>query len=81
MSLHWFDLSVPVRGDRPGLTINVSNVETAAQELLKWTGHGPKCREAARVCQAGLADEMPPEECRKAFLEAAKEERMHVPFH
>ena len=81
MSLHWFNLSVPVRGDSPGLTINVNNVETAAQELLKWTGHGPKWREAARVCGAGLADEMPPEECRKAFLEAAKEERMLMSFH
>jgi hypothetical protein len=81
MPLHWFNPSVPVRGDRPGLTINVNNVETAALELLKWTGHGPKWREAARVCGAGLADEMPPDDCRKSFLEAAKEEGVLRPFH
>ncbi|WP_081714269.1 MULTISPECIES: DUF982 domain-containing protein [Mesorhizobium] len=32
-----------------------------------------------RVCMAALADEIPPQEARKAFEAAAKEENMFLP--
>ncbi|WP_353002244.1 DUF982 domain-containing protein [Mesorhizobium sp. M1272] len=40
---------------------------------------GPDWTLAVRVCVAVIADEMEPEECRKAFLAAAMEEGMLFP--
>ncbi|TIL29501.1 DUF982 domain-containing protein [Mesorhizobium sp.] len=54
MALHWFDPSAPVRTDRPGLTINVNNVETAAQELLKVDQAWPKWKQAVETCMAAV---------------------------
>ncbi|MER8866955.1 DUF982 domain-containing protein [Mesorhizobium sp. M0751] len=64
----------PVRTEGSGSTRKVSNAEAAAEELLKWTNHGLQRKLAVHVCVAVIADEMEPEECRKAFLAAAKEE-------
>ncbi|WP_352847070.1 DUF982 domain-containing protein [Mesorhizobium sp. M0622] len=79
MALHWFSPPVPVRTERPGLTRRVSNAEAAAEELLKWTNHGLQWDLAVRVCIAVISDQMEPEEARKAFLAAAKEQGTLVP--
>ncbi|WP_352775797.1 DUF982 domain-containing protein [Mesorhizobium sp. M0571] len=76
MATHWFSPPVPVRTERAGMTRNVNNVEAAGQELMKWTKRGPKWNQAVRVCIACIADQMEPEEARKAFLAAAEEEGM-----
>lgn len=76
MPLHWFNPPVPVRGERAGMTYNVSNVEAASEHLLKWTKRGPKWNLAVRVCMAALADQATAQEVRKAFRAAAKEEGM-----
>ncbi|MCF6114140.1 DUF982 domain-containing protein [Mesorhizobium muleiense] len=60
--------------DRVGLTRNVNNAEAAGEELMKWTKRGPKWNQAVRVCIAVIGDDLPPQEARKAFLAAAKEE-------
>src|SRR5437868_5306146 len=41
MPLHWFSPAVPVRSSHPSMRYNCSNVEGAAEELLKWTKRGP----------------------------------------
>lgn len=74
MATHWFSPPVPVRTEGPGLTRHVNNAVAAANELLKWTNRGPDWNLAVRVCVAVIADEIEPEECRKAFLAAAMEE-------
>ncbi|MER8406980.1 DUF982 domain-containing protein [Mesorhizobium sp. M1307] len=79
MGLHWFYPPVCVRGDRPGVRYGITHVEGASEHLLKWTKRGPRWNLAVRVCVAALADEVPPEEARKAFLAAAKEEKMFLP--
>jgi hypothetical protein len=73
MSLHWFNPSVPIRADSPGLTYNVNNVEGAAEELMKWTNRGPKWKQAVQSCIDAFEGRVAPEEARKAFLAAAKE--------
>jgi hypothetical protein len=70
-----------VRTDRVGLTRNVNNAEAAGQELLKWTKRGPKWNLAVRICIAVIADQMEPEEARKAFLAAAEEGKMLLSQH
>ncbi|WP_353011738.1 DUF982 domain-containing protein [Mesorhizobium sp. M0977] len=76
MATHWFSPPVPVRTESAGMTRNVNNVEAAGQELMKWTKRGPKWNQAVRVWIACIADEMEPEEARKAFLAAAEEAKM-----
>ncbi|MER9233976.1 DUF982 domain-containing protein [Mesorhizobium sp. M0622] len=61
------------------MTRRVSNAEAAAEELLKWTNHGLQWDLAVRVCIAVISDQMEPEEARKAFLAAAKEQGTLVP--
>ncbi|WP_027163666.1 DUF982 domain-containing protein [Mesorhizobium sp. WSM1293] len=78
MALHWFSPVVPVRTDRPGVRFRVSHVEGAAEQLLKWTKRGPKWTFAVRVCMAAMSDELPAQDARKAFEEAAKEEKMFL---
>ncbi|WP_352720573.1 DUF982 domain-containing protein [Mesorhizobium sp. M0306] len=46
---------------------------------MKWTKRGPCWDLAVRVCMAVIFDEMEPEEARKAFLAAAKEEGTLLP--
>ncbi|MER8368060.1 MULTISPECIES: DUF982 domain-containing protein [unclassified Mesorhizobium] len=79
MALHWFSPPVPVRTEGSGSTRKVSNAEAAAEELLKWTNHGLQWDLAVRVCIAVISDQMEPEEARKAFLAAAKEQGTLVP--
>ncbi|MER9561008.1 DUF982 domain-containing protein [Mesorhizobium sp. M0571] len=74
MATHWFYPPVYVRTDRLGVTHRCNNVEGAAEELLKWTKMGPKWRKAVQVCIDAVADRATPEEARKAFEAAAKEE-------
>jgi hypothetical protein len=58
----------------------VTSAEAASEELLAWTKRGPKWKWAVRVCMAVIADQMKPEEARKAFLAAAEEEgKMFLP--
>ena len=71
--LLWFSPVVPVRGAN-GMTHNVSNVQAAAEELIRWPKRGPKWALAVRVCMAALAEEATPQEARRAFRLAAKEE-------
>ncbi|MER8542283.1 DUF982 domain-containing protein [Mesorhizobium sp. M1334] len=73
MALHWFNPPIPVKTERPGIIRNVNNAEAAGEELMKWTKRGPWWDLAVRV------DEMEPEEARKAFLAAAKEEGTLLP--
>ncbi|MER8733748.1 DUF982 domain-containing protein [Mesorhizobium sp. M1227] len=74
MVTYWFSPPVPVKTEGPGLTHHVNNAVAAANELLKWTNRGPHWNLAVRVCVTVIADEMEPEEARKAFLAAAEEE-------
>lgn len=74
MALHWFNPPVYVTTDRPGLSYGVSHVEGAAEELMKWTKKGPKWRAAVQACIDAFEGRVSPEEARKAFLAAAKEE-------
>ncbi|MER9791663.1 DUF982 domain-containing protein [Mesorhizobium sp. M0213] len=78
MATHWFSPSVPVRTECPNTKYHVNNAMAAAKELLRWTNRGPDWNLAVRVCVAVIADEMEPEECRKAFLAAAMEEGMLI---
>ena len=74
---HWFNPSVPVRDvNKPGLTINVSNVPRAAEILLTWPERGPKWRVAVQTCVDAMEGEKPADEVRKAFEAAAKEAGM-----
>ncbi|WP_353017644.1 DUF982 domain-containing protein [Mesorhizobium sp. M1405] len=79
MPNHWFSPPVPVGTESPSMTNHVNNADAAAKELLKWTKRGPQWNLAVHVCVAVLADEMEPEEARKAFLAAAKEQGILVP--
>ncbi|MCZ8548708.1 DUF982 domain-containing protein [Mesorhizobium qingshengii] len=79
MASHWFNPPVYVKTDRPGLRFGVSHVEGASEQLLKWTKKGPKWAYAVSVCRAALAEEVPPQQARKAFEAAAKEEEMFLP--
>ncbi|WP_352976633.1 DUF982 domain-containing protein [Mesorhizobium sp. M1428] len=74
MATHWFSPPVPVRTEGRNTTHHVNNAVAAAKELLMWTNRGPQWNLAVHVCVAVLADEMEPEEARKAFLAAAEEE-------
>ncbi|MER8602344.1 DUF982 domain-containing protein [Mesorhizobium sp. M1156] len=71
-------------GERPGITLNVNNVQPAAEELLKWNQRGcPLGNRAVRVCIAALAGEVSPEAARDAFREAEEgvlRERLDGPF-
>ncbi|MER9969804.1 DUF982 domain-containing protein [Mesorhizobium sp. M0060] len=79
MALHWFNPPVPVKTEHFGIIRNVDNAEAAGEELMKWTKRGPWWDLAVRVCMAVIFDEMEPEEARKAFLAAAKEEGTFLP--
>ncbi|MER8381562.1 DUF982 domain-containing protein [Mesorhizobium sp. M0778] len=79
MALHWFNPPVPVKTERPGIIRNVNNAEAAGEELMKWTKRGPWWDLAVRVCMAVIFRRDGPEEARKAFLAAAKEEGTLLP--
>ncbi|RWB08809.1 MAG: DUF982 domain-containing protein [Mesorhizobium sp.] len=70
----WFSPAVPVRGERVGMRYMVSNVEAASEHLLQWEKRGPHWNKAVRVCIAAIAGEATPQEARRCFRLAAKEE-------
>lgn len=69
----WFSPPVHVSSEKPGMTIVISSVERAAEQLLAWGDHGPKWRAAVAACTAALKGEGTVDEVREAFLDAAKE--------
>lgn len=69
----WFDPPVSVEGDRPGLTIVVSSVERAAEQLLTWPADRPAHRVAAEACMAAMEGRGSAAAARAAFVAAAKE--------
>ena len=73
MARHRFSPPVPVMMDTPGLRLQVSSVEVAAEELLKWPKRGPKWMTAVEVCASVLNDLTPSDDARKPFEAAAKE--------
>jgi hypothetical protein len=76
-AMMWFSSPAPVRSaTKPGLTHNVSNVQTASEQLLTWAERGPKWRKAVQVCMAALEGEKSPIDARQAFEAAAKEAKM-----
>ena len=79
MALHWFNPPVYVRTDRPGIRFGISHVEGAVEELMKWPKKGPKWKKAVQSCIDAFEDRVPPEEVRRAFEAAAKEEKMFLP--
>jgi hypothetical protein len=79
MSLHWFSPSIPVKTGRPGVIYECSNVEGAAEQLLKWSKRGPKWHSAVQLCMDAMIDQVKPDVVRRAFLEAAKEEGKLLP--
>ncbi|WP_352720277.1 DUF982 domain-containing protein [Mesorhizobium sp. M0306] len=66
MATHWFSPPVYVKTDRPGVTYGCNNVESAAEELLKWTKMGPKWRKAVQLCADPFQDRVTSEEVRQA---------------
>ncbi|RUV18892.1 DUF982 domain-containing protein [Mesorhizobium sp. M7A.F.Ca.MR.245.00.0.0] len=76
MALHWFSPVVPVRTEKVGITLGVSNVEAAAEELMKWPEKGPKWNKAVQLCIDCFEDRASPQDVQKAFEEAAKEQGM-----
>ncbi|WP_084637058.1 DUF982 domain-containing protein [Mesorhizobium sp. WSM3626] len=74
MSLHWFNPPVVVTTTEAGLRLHVSNIEAACEELMKWTKRGPHWSRAVRVCMASLAGQATPQEVRRCFRLAAKEQ-------
>ncbi|MBZ9669059.1 DUF982 domain-containing protein [Mesorhizobium sp. ES1-3] len=79
MSLHWFSSAVTVSTSQAGVRFQVSNTEAATAELMKWTKRGPHWNRAVRVCMASLADQATPQEVRRCFRLAAKEEGVLLP--
>lgn len=73
MPRHWFEPPVSVRSEKPGVTIIISSVERAAEQLLTWSDRGSKWRAAAAACMAALNGTGTPSEARAAFVEAAKD--------
>ena len=76
MARVWFKPPVTVMTEKPGLSIAISSVERAAEQLLKWPERGPNWHAAAAACMAALNGTGPPEQARSAFVEAARESGM-----
>lgn len=76
MSRLRFHPPVSVRTDKPGLTISISSVERAAEQLLAWQERGPKWHAAASACMDALSGKSPAAQARAAFVDAAKESGM-----
>ncbi|QEL26176.1 DUF982 domain-containing protein [Bosea sp. F3-2] len=69
----WFDPPVSIEGDRPGLTIVISSVERAAEQLLTWEDRGPKWRGAVQACMDAMSGGGTAKQAREAFVTAAEE--------
>lgn len=76
MALHWFSPTVHVRTEQIGITLGVSNVEGAVEELMKWRKKGPKWKLAVQSCIDCFEDRVTPQDVQKAFEAAAREQGM-----
>ncbi|MDF3217285.1 DUF982 domain-containing protein [Mesorhizobium sp. M7A.F.Ca.CA.001.09.2.1] len=79
MPLRCFNPPVYVKTDRPGFRLGISRIDTAAEELLKWSNRGPKWRLAAEACLTAMDGKMPTNDFRVLFEDAAEEEEMLLP--
>ncbi|RVA09901.1 DUF982 domain-containing protein [Mesorhizobium sp. M7A.F.Ca.US.002.01.1.1] len=78
MPFRWFNPPVYVKTDRQGVRLGISRIDTAAEELLKWSNRGPKWR-LAEACLTAMDGKMPTENFRLLFEDAAEEEDMLLP--
>ncbi|MDF3153252.1 DUF982 domain-containing protein [Mesorhizobium sp. XAP10] len=78
MAERWFQPKVPVRTPE-GHRYNVGSVEAAADVLLTWTKRGRHWGVAVACCMAALEDKATPQEVRRTFKLAAKEEGKLLP--
>lgn len=69
----WFDPPVSVTREKPSLTIIISSVERAAEQLLTWEERGPKWHMALVACMAAMEGSETADNARAAFEEAARE--------
>ncbi|TIN90808.1 MULTISPECIES: DUF982 domain-containing protein [Mesorhizobium] len=53
---------------------NIKHVQAAREQLLQWTKRGPEWYLAADACLGAIEGKVTPNEVRKAFIEAAREE-------
>ncbi|RVB05678.1 DUF982 domain-containing protein [Mesorhizobium sp. M7A.F.Ca.CA.004.02.1.1] len=74
MAFHWFNPTVYIKGQQPGITEGISHVEGAAEALLTFTKQGPKWRMAMKACVSCLEGEATPQEVRRLFRLAVVEE-------
>lgn len=74
----WWNGRVPVRGEGPGITIMVGDVQRAAEMLLGWPLRGPLWRLAVQACVDAMEGKVTPDVARDAFREAAAEEGMYM---
>ncbi|WP_439498128.1 DUF982 domain-containing protein [Bosea sp. (in: a-proteobacteria)] len=68
-----FHPPVRVTTANPGVTISISSVERAGEQLLAWSGTGEKRRAAIAACMAALSGKGTPDQVRETFAEAARE--------
>lgn len=77
MPLGLFNPPVPVKAASEGEARNsIKHVQAAREQLLQWTKRGPKWYLAADACLGAVEGKVKPNEVRKAFIEAAREEGM-----
>ncbi|MER8390231.1 DUF982 domain-containing protein [Mesorhizobium sp. M0166] len=79
MATHWISPPVHVKTDHPGVTYGCNSLEGAAEELMKWSKRGPKWKLALQACIDAFEERVTPEEARKAFEAAAKEQGVLTP--
>jgi hypothetical protein len=74
MPIYWFSPAVKVETGIGGRGYAVTNVQRAADFLLSWKHlGGPRWKIAARACTRCLKGEIPADEVRDPFEEAARE--------
>ena len=76
MARLWFHPPVVVMTEKPGLSMGISSVERAGEQLLQWSVRGPNWEAAVAACMAALDGTGTPEQAREAFAEAARESGM-----
>lgn len=74
MPMYWFTPAVKVETGIRGRGYAVTNVQRAAELLLSWRHvAGPKWKIAVRICTRCLDGEIPANEVREPFRDAARE--------
>lgn len=63
---------MPVKGQRVGVTDNISHAVGALQKLWQWDGRHPKVKKAVDVCSAYMEGLAKVEDARASFEAAAK---------